>query len=495
MALRQSTMLFLDEAAIAGQSGLQRVFAPASTHPDNPIIRPTQSWEMGGIYTFGSIIREPDTGGFRMWYQAIDGGDISTAGHMSICYAESDDGVHWRKPLAPRMSHGHRKATNIVLGHSIYAGNPYCASVIRDADAPPAERYKMAAWFEQWSDRLSKFDGAASFHSPDGLHWQVYEGAEPFIEEVHWRPNPPGYYTLDGEYWLPRQGEAPAEALYIGGPNDASCISPDQLDGEYVHFQVMQRKAPEGKRSYERDLITGRERFIAMHTSPDFVHWSHPRTIIAPATEDPDYIQFYGMGGFRYGNYWLGVLWMYYVHDQSMDLELAISRDGRHWSRPFPGQRLVALGKDDAFDCGMIMSATAPVIAGDQIYIYYGGEDHRHDERGTAAIGLATLPLDRWAGMLAGRQGMLQTMPFGFQGEALELNAYAHGGEVFAEILDEEGRVLAGYDRDQSVPLVGDMTHGRLAWRSGAGLSVLHGKKIAVRLIVHNATIYALTQV
>ena len=497
MALQEDTILFIDDMAIASRHGLMRVPTQAVKHPKNPIVSPTRPWEIGSVYIFGSVIREPETGLFRMWYQANDGESISSPGHMTICYAESNDGIRWHKPLLPIMPYKDRHTTNIVLGHDVYSGNPYCSSVIRDDGADnPAERYKLAAWFEQWSDQLANFNGAASFCSPDGLHWQVYEEAEPFIPEIRRKPIPPNYYCADGVQWLPCSEGVPANARYVGGPNDASCISPDRLDGEYVHFQIMQRDVAEGKQVYERDLVTGRERILAMHTSPDFVQWNHPKTIIAPTADDPDYIQFYGMGGFRYGNYWLGTLWMYYVHDQSMDLELALSRDGRNWTRPFPGQRLVRLGSDDEFDCGTILSATSPLVVGDDIYIYYGGSDRRHDERGTTtAIGLATLKVDRWAGLQSGRQGALQTRPFSLDGTALTLNAYAHGGEVWAEILNEQGQVLPGFELAQAMPVVGDHTACRLAWEQGSDLSSLRGQRIALRFHICNATVYAISQV
>jgi len=495
MPMRERAILFIDDAAIESQAGLQRITHAARKHAGNPIIVPEHPWESGAVYIFGSVIREPADQLFRMWYQAIDReGSGATPQHMTICYAESNDGIHWRKPLLPIAPDRDRHTTNIVLGHNVYPGNPYCSSVIRDEGAPAGERYKLAAWFEQWSDQLSKFNGAASFHSPDGLRWQVYEGAEPFIPEIRRKPIPPNYHCPDGAQWLPRSEDEPMGPGFVGGPNDASCISPDKLDGEYVHYQVMQRNVADGKQSYERDLITGRERILAMHTSPDFVHWSHPRTIIEPAPDDPDYIQFYGMGGFRYGNYWLGTLWMYYVHDQTMDVELALSEDGRNWSRPFPGQRLLRLGNDGEFDCGMICSATSPLVVGDEIYIYYGGVNHRHDERGTSSIGLATLKLDRWAGLQTGRRGTLKTKPFVLDGMALMLNAYAHGGEIRAELVDEKGNVLPGFESDNCIPFVGDHTAMRLAWTSGDDLSALIGRQVSIQFDICNAIIYSISQ-
>ena len=175
MALREKTILFLDDSMIAESKAVARVFTAATKHASNPILHPVFPWEKSGIYIFGSVIREPGTGLFRMWYQANDGGEGTSPNHMTICYAESNDGVRWHRPLLPVVKYQDRHTTNIVLGHSVYPGNPYSSSMLRDDDAEnPEERYKLIAWYEQWTDQLSNFNGAASFHSPDGLHWRAY---------------------------------------------------------------------------------------------------------------------------------------------------------------------------------------------------------------------------------------------------------------------------------------------------------------------------------
>ena len=79
-------ILFIDDLAVASQHGLQRVPTPAVKHPDNPILYPTMPWEMGAVYIFGSVIKEPENGLFRMWYQAIDDAEATAPGHMTICY-------------------------------------------------------------------------------------------------------------------------------------------------------------------------------------------------------------------------------------------------------------------------------------------------------------------------------------------------------------------------------------------------------------------------
>ncbi len=62
--MRQQSILFLDNMAIAHQEGLQRVAGATVKHPDNPVLQPSYPWEGDNAYIFGSVIQEPGTGQF-----------------------------------------------------------------------------------------------------------------------------------------------------------------------------------------------------------------------------------------------------------------------------------------------------------------------------------------------------------------------------------------------------------------------------------------------
>jgi predicted GH43/DUF377 family glycosyl hydrolase len=52
---------------------------------------PDRDYEDIGVA--GPVVHQQDDGTFRMWYSAIG----TRWGYYSICYAESDDGIHWRR--------------------------------------------------------------------------------------------------------------------------------------------------------------------------------------------------------------------------------------------------------------------------------------------------------------------------------------------------------------------------------------------------------------
>jgi len=78
--------LFLDDYLIASMKGLRRTVESAQKFPGNPVLWPTEPWEPSMATVYGSVIRE--AGKFKIWYKS----------GMGVGYAESDDGMQWRKP-------------------------------------------------------------------------------------------------------------------------------------------------------------------------------------------------------------------------------------------------------------------------------------------------------------------------------------------------------------------------------------------------------------
>ena len=72
-------------------------------------------------------------------------------------------------------------------------------------------------------------------------------------------------------------------------------------------------------------------RTVSRIASDDFVHWKHSRKVLAPDAYDPPDTQFYGLSAFPYAEQYLGLLWVYHTYAQTMDLQLASSRDGSQW--------------------------------------------------------------------------------------------------------------------------------------------------------------------
>lgn len=145
---------------------------------------------------------------------------------------------------------------------------------------------------------------------------------------------------------------------------------------------------------------------------------------------------------------------------------------------------------------------------GDEIWIYYGGMGHTHGHpmyhegkktvRIKSGIGLATLRLDGWVSIDAGKdEGTLTTKSLIFEsGEVLKtktlvINAKATGGSVVTEILDESGRSLSGFAKADCDALESDAVRHTITWNGQANVSKLASKTVRLRFHLQDAKLYS----
>src|SRR6185437_3965272 len=105
-----------------------------------------------------------------MWYAAYDHNYHIDADGV-LCYAESNDGVRWRKPELGLMDYDGSKQNNLVLGKDSHG-----ACVFLDPRAVAAERYKIA-YVRLVNKRWLVFGGT----SADGIHWTL--GDKPLLAQ------------------------------------------------------------------------------------------------------------------------------------------------------------------------------------------------------------------------------------------------------------------------------------------------------------------------
>ena len=133
--------LFLDSGLIAGERNMRRVIHPPTRLPE-PIVTAAED---RCFQPYVSVLRDPRTKRFRMWYNtAVD------ATRSRIGYLESEDGVRFIRP--------HRELedpSGLPVGFGAY--------VVDDGPdaADPGRRYKLA-----WEN-----GGLFTATSPDGLKW------------------------------------------------------------------------------------------------------------------------------------------------------------------------------------------------------------------------------------------------------------------------------------------------------------------------------------
>ena len=479
-------LLFFDYRELEYVEGFARGVESAVKDAGAPLLRPELPWEHGNMQMFGSVLQGAD-GRFRAWYEVVE-----APWRVRLAYAESDDGLDWRKPELDVFRDGGRP-TNIVLDRQ-----PLGSAVIEDQEDPrEAYRFKLLTGAEP--------SGCVSaFHSADGVHWE-------------------------------------SARMFGGQVQPVIATAPDCPIGFL--------RAPDGRfAAYHR--MAGYGRRVFRSESWDFAHWSgEPRMVLEPDAGDPPQTQFYGLGACAYGPYELGTLWIYATDPDDhgpgkahglQTPELAYARAGTAWHRAEPGTAFipngdlcvspgrlpgrpspqpsptgrgsksrhtvegeercaeVSNGAADAWDCGNLQAASQPVFLDDEIRYYYAGTNVRHSrhwelEPQEAGLGMARLKPDRFVALRAGEApAELGTIAFKPPSVDVFVNARtAADGEVRVELQDAEARPLAGYAASDCRPITGDSTAHRVAWRGAGQAAAPVGEPTRIRLTARRASVYS----
>jgi hypothetical protein len=461
--LLRSKELFVDNALIANMDGVRRVLHQPVKHVGNPVIVPDQPGEKA--FNRGSVLYDSHERLFKMWYIVYD----EKLQNQLLAYATSEDGIRWNKPIVD--------ATTGNVIPDFQAANPPCI-IQDDHDHDPGRRYKML-FGEPAAGRKDAWVTSAAY-SPDGLAW-TREAENPLI---------PHSDTLSCPFWDTRLNRYVAYVRY-GPPN---------------------------------------VRHVSRIESEDFIRWSPKVTVLRTSAVDrPFQTQFYGMNPLPYAGVYFGLITAYHGEtiqpippDQlwrdRKNVHLAYSRNGMTWQRLGADGviDLTATRTDDewreiaekavfmpygewatAWDAGVVYPFHAPIVAGDEILIYYYAHNGRnwwnhHGDEVRHGIGLARLRLDGFVSLESPEEGTLTTKPLLFMGDTLIVNADATGGTIRAEALDAKGEVIPGFSAKESVPITGDAVDHVLRWNNQPHCAALQARPIALRFHLRKARIYSL---
>jgi len=488
--------LFIDDHGIISTHGVDRVLGRVQKHPV-PVVQQDRPWESPWVYAWGSVLREPDSGQFRMWYESMGyAGDICL---MRTCYAESGDGIVWHKPNVGRYAMDGYDQTNILLmtsaihrpgdsrgdaawqragvrylgeGQPLHELVTHCdgTNVVRDEREPDAtKRYKMvsAMWRRDqnggWSHNL--------LTSPDGIDWTM----------------------------------PPEQLLKV---NDGTKVLWDPARQVWVLTWLSSKLLETG------EVI----RYPEISESPDLRVWTHIGRPFEFDEQDGDgkIIQGHFLLPFAYGDQYVGIANLIHTMQGWAQGFLVSSRDGRKWDRPFRQEPFVPIGSDDAFDADSAEASLSPPFL-DELFIYYCGRARRHwaPVACTGAIGLLRIKRDRFAGLANGgwfnrgannnesETAEVLTQPVEVTGPELYVNVRSRQcfnpgnpksrdwGNLRVELLDESRQPIPGYTLDDSVPYRGDEVRAKMKWRERPSVAELAGRKVHVRFSFNMSTLYA----
>jgi hypothetical protein len=463
--------LFLDDYLIASATRVQRTVEQARKFDRNPVLWPTEHWEPPMATVYGSVIRDDDK--YKMWYKS----------GMGVGYAESADGIVWEKPRFDlTLVDGER--TNILFRKKSKTEGPKTMPYFYelfgvhrdDREADPARRYKMGFLDIDWKYEGPNGDpwhkgqrrGLGVAGSPDGIHWQLIE---PWATEA----------IVDGAtHWL----YEPAH-------------------GKYVLYGRTRKVLPEivaawSTNDWFKQWFSGRA--VARVESPNFLHWDFRAPDTAPVVLTADLAdqpgtEIYSMKVFLHAGIYIGLVQVFHAtpDESTLDIQLAVSRDGIHFTRLADRSPFIALGEIGTWDrFNLSLANNDPIAAGEDLRFYYGGRMYRHGpyagpDKGPekSGIGFATIRRDRFVAMAASFDGgEIKTRPVRLKSVRLRLNAKCDFGEIIVRVLDGGGNSIA-----QSKPVQRDGIDLPIEWMDEPRWS---DAAVTLMIELKNARLFAL---
>jgi hypothetical protein len=521
--------LFVDNRFIESSEGVAlKVNHPHQTGEE--LVVADQQWEQGGyIGPYSTVSREdgPDGPKVRLWYSLNVGEPTAATGFnppvMVVAYAESRDGIHFNKPILGLVEKDGSKQNNLVFPTDISVLVVGGGSVRRDdnPNTPIAERYK--SWSKCYPRNGSGIQGGHRiWSSPDGLDWTLSPTIPTGLRKADtqpnwfWDPRIGKYVGYSREWVQVREGSGGLVRMSSYNESDDMfhwdsmfiALSPDERDlaanprpvlnqakWEILNdaFVLKNKPAPES-RTFDKQPGTQ----VLVENADE-----------VPAPGAP--VDFYSAGIFPYRgaeDVYFGLVPAFYhwrserkgTFPDTADVQLAVSRDARHFTRPGGREPFLRLGPGGRFDSQWVWALPEPIQMGDELWIYYVGTNENHsmvvDPAATGrktAVSRAVMRLDGFMSADAAYEGgILTTPPITFSGSHLELNLdTSAGGVARVEILDEQGQPIPGFTLLDAEELNGNSVRMRVSWRNSQDVSKLAGKSIKLRFELRSCKLYA----
>ncbi|MBP85361.1 MAG: hypothetical protein CMJ64_01375 [Planctomycetaceae bacterium] len=500
--------LFTDAALIERIDGELELRLHHPT-PREIVMEHNEPWE-GNNTTYHCVFKDGDI--YRMFYV----GRHSTftekrqlnIGPSSFCYAESDDGIHWRKPNLGLCEFQGSKANNILMDetaavqHNVRLGAP---AVFRDDNpqATPDARYKT---FMQSQRPLPL--GMMPMKSPDGIHWSPMSD-KPVITDG-------AFDSMNLVFWDSERGEYRAFWRYFtGGTTNAKEWKPAGVRAvrtatskDLFHWEaqadVKYQSSLEtelyenGIHPYHRapHLLIGLPvRYVdragaPSTTSPDGSDQAGPdrvRNWPASLRALPDFEQRQARSALseRYGTAITEGLFM-------------SSRDGvnfHRWDEGFlrPGPERPGTWNYGQQFVGWHSVETASALEGAPNELSLYATEGVWLEKKGKALRRYTLRLDGFVSAHASAKGgELLTKRFVFSGSRLSVNfATSAAGSLRVEIQDADGIPVPGCALADCHEVFGDAIDRVVSWKSETSVTSLSGKPVRLRFALQDADLYS----
>jgi len=417
---------------------------------DAPILEatPGMAHETCGI---GNAMFMKDQGRFRCWYTAVSPNDHPRwKVLMRLCYAESDDGVAWRKPILNLREFNGSTQNNLVPGPE--------GHVFIDPSAPDEQRYKMVA--------PGGRAGVLGAYSADGYR-----------------------FTQLPQAVLPGNNSDTDNTAWFNPKTGRYAVYTRQTDG------VMQRRG------------------INRSETSDFTSFPPSTPVVESSPNDPPDWDTYFNGftpwpGAEDAYVMMMSIYRHYTDD--VEVHLGTSRDELIWHRPL-GREPWATGAGlptrlgSFYSCGGVLQ-TAPKEWSVYFHVHPFGHNEvvpKLDEYCGWLI-RGRLREDGFTSLTADGHGQFWTVPFKLESDEIRLNYRSlYSGYVKCEVIETAivggtghsvsiGEPANGFGMADCDPMIGDSADQAITWRGNSSLAALRGKEVRLRLSMFKSDLYAM---
>ncbi|MBG88815.1 MAG: hypothetical protein CMO80_18200 [Verrucomicrobiales bacterium] len=400
-------------------------------------------WE-GNTCAVWSVFRDGDI--YRMYYRAED--YVSVGGKAThpafLCYAESTDGIHWRRPNMGRVSFKGSKQNNIISYPGVVA--------FKDTN-PNRSEDAIYKGFDIVSVKEPRHRELFAYQSADGIRWKQMTNRTVMPDNV----TPRAFDTVNVAFW-------------------------DVERGEY--------------RAYVRDWRDGK-RDTKTATSKDFLNWSEPQWINFPGATPENLYTSMVRPYPRNPKLFIGFPTRILIDRGDITEPLFMtSRDGlnfRLWEESIirPGRNSDRWGNRCNYIWYGLIETDSDLPGKPMEYSIYSAEHYYM--KGGVKLRRFTYRPDGFVSVNAPyRGGEVITKPLVFSGKHLILNySTAAAGGLRVEIQGDSGKPIPGFALDECNEIYGDEINRVISWGKVSDLSGLANRAVRLRIQMKDGDLFS----
>ncbi len=422
---------------------------------EGPVLFFDKPWE-GKFSTYTTIIK--DGGTYKAYYRGIGEAGKDGSRNEVTCYAESKDGINWKRPNLGLYEINGTLNNNVVLANVPHVTHNFSPFIDANPDKDPNQKYKALGGTGE--------SGLIAFVSPDGIHWKKLQ--------------------------------------------EKPIFSKGKLDSQNVAFW----SEPEKKyvcyfRTWKNDGFSD-YRSVGRTVSLDFINWTDPVQMnfgdtplehlytqqTSPYYRAPHIYMAIG-GRFMPGRQVLterqakefGVDSKYF--EDCSDAFFMTSRGGNKYDRTFmeafirPG-----IGMGNWVSRSNYPALNVVQTSPEEMSLYV----NQNYAQPSAHLNRYSLRIDGFSSISGSYNGgQLLTKPFTFNGSELEINySTSAAGEIRFEIQDENGVPIPGYTMEDSQVVIGNEISRTVEWSGNKNLDELIARIVRLRIFLKDADLYSI---